>query len=196
MPTPNLIRRLLLAAIVAAAEHAPAATHLWVGPAGGNWSTPANWVGMAPPTSGEMGGTVVVFVSGSSSVANIAGLVVDQIAFTGSGNTINATTPLTLATGDTSPTIADANGGNTIADTVSLVLAGSAAGDVEITNSGNGVLTIAADVSGTPGNKLRLSGNISLQGTNSYSGVTFVSAGLLTLDSPTVDGAIPGSLSI
>lgn len=58
------------------------ATHTWIGPAGGKWSTSGNWSG-GVPTNGEPGGTIVQFASNTTSTMDIAGLTIDQVRFTG-----------------------------------------------------------------------------------------------------------------
>ncbi len=90
------IRRILICLVVVGAlgvlgaSPAFASTHVWIGPSGGAWSNSANWSGGVPAT-GEPGGTIVQFGSNTSSNMDISGLVVDEIHFTGSGNTIGGT---------------------------------------------------------------------------------------------------------
>ena len=55
----------------------------------------ANWTG-GKPTSSENGGTVVQFNAGSTSIMDIANLVVDQIVFTGNNNAIGGTSGIKL----------------------------------------------------------------------------------------------------
>src|SRR5262249_28951577 len=64
------------------------ATHIWTGAGDGiHWSDNNNWNGGAPTTA-EFGGTIVQFNGGTDTSDDITGLAVDQIHFTGSGNTI------------------------------------------------------------------------------------------------------------
>src|SRR5262245_61029325 len=69
-------------------QDASAATHTWAGPTNGSWSVGANWTG-GVPTTGEPGGTTVTIASGTTSIMDIPGLVVDQLNLNGSGRTIN-----------------------------------------------------------------------------------------------------------
>ena len=84
----------LFALALFGAAPALGATHTWIGPTNGAWSNPLNWSGGSIPTTGEAGGTIVQFSTGTSSSMDIAGLVVDEIHFTGANNTINGTTAL------------------------------------------------------------------------------------------------------
>src|SRR5258706_10891035 len=77
-----------------AASPVAAKVHSWVGPSmGGLWSTAANWTNGVPTSNEpEVGGTEVVFGSNVQSTDNIAGLVINEIHFTGGGNNVSGTT--------------------------------------------------------------------------------------------------------
>ena len=172
------------------ASPALASTHVWAGPANGNWSVAANWTGGVPAT-GESGGTVVSFPAGSTSTMDISGLVVDQITFTGSGSTISGATPLGINGGHFITDINDANGGNTIATPVAI----KGATPVQ-TNVSSGQLTISGDITGSSGLTKTGPGTLFLNGpSNTYIGTTEVQEGLLTLKAA-VTVSIPGDLII
>jgi hypothetical protein len=137
---------LLCALVLFAAAPALGATHTWIGPSGGAWSNASNWSG-GKPTTGESGGTIVQFGSNTVSSMDIVGLTVDQIDFTGAGNTITGTTALGINGNNLIHNIASDGAGNTLAATLPIGLIGSA---TEATSS-VGTLTIAGAVSGTPG---------------------------------------------
>ena len=179
------------------------ATHTWTNTLGtGNWSDPGNWTG-GKPTTGESGGTIVVFgtVAGQlTSTQNIAGLVVDQIQFTTHpGNTINLTTQnLGLNGANMLNNITDSTGGT---DTIigsgagqGLVLSGAAAG---ISANSGSTVTIQSIITGSVGLVNLGAGTLNLFGSanNTYTGTTTVEAGTLQLNN-SVGFAIPGNLVI
>jgi hypothetical protein len=137
----------LFALALAGAAPAPAATHTWIGPTNGMWSNAANWSG-GKPTNGEAGGTIVQFGANSTSSMDIAGLVVDQIHFTGANNTINGATALAINGSNLVQNIVSEAAGNTLGATLQVTMPGPA--PVEVASSA-GRLTIAGPVSGTPG---------------------------------------------
>jgi hypothetical protein len=108
----------LVALALVSAAPALAATHTWIGPTNGVWSSAANWSGGSKPTSGESGGTIVQFGSNTTSSIDIAGLVVDEIRFTGANNTINGTTGLTISGSTLVVNIASEGAGNTLGTTL------------------------------------------------------------------------------
>ncbi|HEX2746945.1 MAG TPA: autotransporter-associated beta strand repeat-containing protein, partial [Verrucomicrobiales bacterium] len=169
-----------------------AATHTWTG-AGGNslWSNAANWAG-GKPTSSESGGTNVVFGSGTASVCDIVGLTVDQIHFTGGGNTLSGTTTLGLSGATAFVNILSDTGTNTIAATLPMVISGQNC-FVDVVA---GSLTLANNVSGTVGLRKRGAGTCTITGNNSYTGPTSVVGGVLSLNSNGSNTAVPGNLVI
>jgi hypothetical protein len=82
-----------LALALCGAAPALGATHAWIGPPNGLWSSAGNWTG-GVPTNGESGGTIVQFSANTTSSMDITGLVVDEIHFSGANNTIGGTTAL------------------------------------------------------------------------------------------------------
>jgi fibronectin-binding autotransporter adhesin len=156
-------------------------THTWIGPTNGTWSNAANWSGGSKPTSGEPGGTIVQFGANTTSSMDIAGLVVDQIHFTGANNTINGTTALTINGSNLVQNIVADAGGNTLGATLQVAIAGAA---VEAASSA-GMLTIAGPVSGAVGLVFAGSGGeFALTASNTYTGPTAILSGALHIATP------------
>ena len=116
---------LLGAFSLVAVPGASAATHVWIGPSGGLWSNSANWSGASKPTSGEPGGTVVQFGTGTNSTMDIAGLAVDEIHFTGAGNTINGSQTLTINGSTLVQNVVSEGAENTLAATMPITIVGA-----------------------------------------------------------------------
>jgi autotransporter-associated beta strand protein len=162
-----------------------AATHTWIGGAGGLWSNAANWTGGAP-TSGEAGGTIVQFGASTTSTMDIAGLTVDEIHFTGASNTINGDAghdPLSISGLVAIDNIVSDGTGNSLAATVPIALAGTTTVFVKSTA---GLLNMAGNISGPAGMRFIGSGAVgtTLSGqSNTYTGTTTVAIGTLGLNS-------------
>ena len=175
------------------------ATHTWMGPAGGAWSTPANWNG-GIPTTGETGGTIVQFGSNSTSVDDIAGLVIDQLHFTGGNNLVQGGSGIVLAfAGSSSPdNIINDTGTNTIDATLSLNLTVQActvlipSGELILGSAIQGNQALDLDT-GSAAGTLEFIGAAA----NTYTGGTTVEEGTLLLNRTSVNAAIPaGKLQI
>ena len=180
---------------------ADAATHTWKGAAGGHWSLASNWTG-GVPTSGESGGTIVSFGSSTSSVMDIAGLVVDEILFTGGGNTVGGTTTLGIDGTSLVVNIQSNTGTNALSSSLPLSFSTGAAVEADVIT---GTLTIAGNISSAAGSDgfnvsngtTAPAGILALSGqTNTYTGVTYVISGVLELNSNGINTAIPGNLQI
>ena len=171
------------------ASPAVASVHVWTGAVNTLWSNAGNWTGGVPAT-GELGGTTVQFGSGTSSTMDIPGLTVDQIHFTGTGNTITGSTPLGINGSTLITNILDGSGGNTLA--VPTALTGGAAVLADVTA---GQLTMSGTVSGSAPIVFTGSGasGVTLTGNNTYTGTTTVTSGTLQLNSNGVATAITGS---
>ena len=171
------------------ASPAVASVHVWTGAVNTLWSNAGNWSGGVPAT-GELGGTTVQFGSGTSSTMDIPGLTVDQIHFTGTGNTITGSTPLGVNGSTLVTNILDGSGGNTLA--VPTALTGSTAVLADVTT---GQLTMSGTVSGSAPIVFSGSGasGVTLTGNNTYTGTTTVTSGTLQLNSNGVATAITGS---
>ena len=166
----------VLALALCGAAPALGATHTWVGPSGGLWSTAANWSPASKPMTGESGGTVVQFDSGRTSTMDIAGLVVDQIRFTGASNTINGSAPLTISGSTFVQNIVSEATGNTLSSSLHVTLSGA---PVEEASSA-GMLTVAGPIGGATGLVFAgTGGEFALTGENAYTGSTTITAGTL-----------------
>ncbi len=186
------IRRCLLGVsmvLAFGATPALASTHVWQGPAsGGLWSTAANWTN-GLPTTGETGGTIVQFNSSTSTTMNIVGLTVDQVHFTGTGNTVLASgsTALGVSGSTLVSNILDDAGGNALAAPITL------SGAVVFANVATGTLTLSGSISGSDGLLVSGSGagGVTLTGSsNTYTGTTTVEAGTLALNSNGINTAV------
>jgi autotransporter-associated beta strand protein len=159
-----------------------AATHIWTGPAGGAWSSPANWNG-GVPTTGESGGTIVQFGSNTSSSMDIGGLVVDQIHFTGTGNTIDGTTILGIDGSTLVENLVSDGASNTLDTSLPIALSGA---NSEVVSAG-GTLSIDGAVTGPAGLVfISTGGGFSMSAGNtgdSYTGSTYVESGVLHMAS-------------
>ena len=189
--------------LVALEDRLVPATHTWTNAAGTDlWSNALNWTG-GKPTTGETGGTIVVFGTVATQLAStqdIAGLSVDQIQFTKNpGTTINLTTQnLGLNGANLVSNILDSTGGT---DTIGgsgagqgLVLSGAAAG---MNVNAGATVTILSNITGAVGLVTQGAGTLNLFGSvgNSYAGTTNVTDGTLQLNKST-GAAIPGNLAI
>ena len=171
----------ILTLALCGAAPALGATHTWIGPSGGAWSNAANWSGASKPTSGEPGGTIVQFGSGTTSTMDVAGLVVDEIHFTGASNTINGSTPLTISGSTLVQNIVSEATGNTLGSSLHVTLSGA---PVEEAASA-GMLTVAGPIGGTDGLVFAgTGGEFALTGENDYTGATAITAGTLHIGTP------------
>lgn len=182
----------LITLALAGAAPALGATHTWIGPVGGVWSNAANWSG-GVPTSGELGGTIVQFGANTTSTMDIAGLVVDQIHFTGANNTIAGTRALSINGSTLTQNIVSDAGGNTLDGRLPITLVGVA---VEVVSKA-GTLTLAGPTGGADSLLLIGSGggfslNGGSTGGNTYSGATTLLSGTLHIATPlgvVIDGS-------
>lgn len=182
-----MVLTIFFATILATARPAAAALHVWVGFGDGvSWNDPLNWTG-GVPTSNESGGTVVLFVTGTTTTDNIAGLVLDQIHFSGGGNTINGTTTLSFSgAGDA---ILNDSGTNTLGSTLPISTASVNGLPVTVTA---GLVVINGVISGSGAFHLTGPGQLRLNGANTYPLVASVESGTLLLGgaSPTIPGQL------
>jgi autotransporter-associated beta strand protein len=160
---------------------ASAATHTWIGPSGGAWSTAANWSGASKPTSGEVGGTIVQFGSNTTSTMDIPGLTVDEIRFTGAKNTINGSETLSINGSTLVQNIVSEGAENKLASSLHITLVGAS---TELSSS-TGMLTVNAPIAGTPGLVFAgAGGSFALYDENTYTGPTVISSGALHIAAP------------
>ena len=178
--------------------------HVWQGGAGGLWSVPANWNG-GVPTNGEATGTIVQFGAGTTSTDNIVGLVVDQVHFTGGGNTISGSgggVSLGISGNTLFTNIQNDTGTNTFDISLPMVLSvgfymgvAITAGQVNLneTISGNTGIELLSTSTGT----LQLGTGLGADASNTYTGGTQVAAGTLLLNkNGAAAQAIPDNLMV
>ncbi len=174
------------------------ATHTWIGPTSGAlWNNAANWNG-GVPTTGENGGTIVVFNTNISSTDNISGLILDEIHFLAGGNTVNGGPGYSLGlTGAflTNNLLSDA-GTNTFASSLPVSLTGAPVFAIVAA----GKLIFDDAVGGTTGINLRpgsANGTLTFSGTNAntFPGSLSVAEGTVELAKTGV-AAIGGALKV
>ncbi len=181
-----------------------AATHTWAGAGlSGFWSLPANWAANNPPTAGEAAPVIITFPSGAArlnNTNNVAGLVIDQLNFTGTGYTINGSgsgaTIILRGTGGTT-VLNSASALNTVDNSIFLTLSNT----VNFTINTNGSLILASVVQGSGSITKLGSGTLTLfaDGADTYAGLTRVTTGILKLYCGTSGSpqlAVPGDLEI
>jgi uncharacterized repeat protein (TIGR01451 family) len=146
-----------------------AATAVWVGGSGTNWSTSANWLNGYVPQAGDD----IVFPNSPTSLVNsndlAAGLIVQSIAIGDDymlpGNSITLLGSVVM------------NGGTAATITLPIVTPGS-----QPFNVGAGMqLAVAGGVSGAGGITKVGTGTLALPTGNTYTGGTTVSAGVLNI---------------
>ena len=157
-----------------------------------NWSDSGNWGFVGTPANGD----TVIFPGGVARLTNtnnISPLILNAIQFAGASggyqiygnaftltNRIDATNTAGLNTINNDITLSIATVIVTVSNSPTLTLAGSISGTVGLTKSGTGTLSLD-----TP------------SGFNSFSGTTWVQAGMLTLyNGGPADGGIGGPLVI
>jgi fibronectin-binding autotransporter adhesin len=129
----------------------------------------------------------------STSIMNIPGLVVDEIHFTGAGNTIEGSTALTVSGSALIQNIVSEADGNTLGATLALTLSGA---PVEAASSA-GTLTLAGSIGGAAGLVFAGSGgSLALTGANSYTGATTIVSGALHIATPAGQVIVGSALTI
>lgn len=199
-----------LAITLAPADAALAATRTWDGDGpDGNWSTGANWVGGVAPQDGDE----LVFPAGASRLTTNNDLSATtrlvQIVFSGGGyivggSAIHVTGPLrtTHATGITeisAPITLDADSTLEAGAFGRLTLLGTIATNGHALTLKNDDDTGGGfDVDGriTGSGAVTVDGNVILNGDNTYTGVTTVSSGTLSITSSSALGAATSGTSV
>ncbi len=176
---PKPILKLWLAVIAAAAAGlstpALAVNYTWSGSGGdNNWSTGANWLGGSAPTSGTTTATIFTGSTRLGPVIDTATGTVGGLAFLAAANsfTISGTT-LTIAA---SGTIVNSSTSAQVVANSGIVLLGSSTWN----GAANSSLSVSAPISGVGSIVKTGAGLLALSGTNTYSGSTSVTAGVLS----------------
>ena len=190
-------------------DRLPPATHIWTGADAGKfgflWSVAGNWTG-GVPTTGEVGGTIVQFNGGYSSIDNIVGLVIDQLHFAGDENSIAGFGRATLGINQYGASqmngIVNDTGNNIVQASLpmSLVASGGEVNGVGVQVIA-GQVTLAGAINGNAGLTLEqrsASGVLQLSGpsANTYTGQTFVFEGTLLLNKDAGQAATAGDFVV
>lgn len=168
---------------------------MWNQTGGGNWSsgnpnmTQDNWTGYKPTVAGD----AALF---GSSIVDPSTVVVDTphvVGFMRFANAnaytigANGSSNLTLNNGSSSAVIAVTTGSHTIAENVSLI------SNLDLLPAASTTLTMSGVISGASKNvEVNGAGAVELSGANTYSGVTAVSNGTLTLSGARTAAATGG----
>lgn len=166
------------------------AIHTWIGPNGGVWSAATNWAGGFAPNAGEVGAQLI-FNSDVTSIGNIAGLVVDSIAFNADHNVI-LTAPLGLNGVVDFPQI-EATSSTAVFSGAAISLIGPST--PALNTGSSGTIMIQSDLTGPSGIRTIGNGTVILQGSATYAGSTNVTSGVLQLkNSANANNTLPPSL--
>jgi fibronectin-binding autotransporter adhesin len=160
-----------------------------------NWSDAANWDATGVPTTGEVGGTIVIIpINDPTSFQDIAGLVINQILFMNSGSaTVTLLTPLGIDGSVSHFNIFSASGTNTITGS-SLTLSGATC-FIDLSAS---TMTIASAITGDQGICKVGTGLLELSTAvgNTYTGDTTVADGTLLLNTNTSDAGMSNNIVV
>ncbi len=165
-----------------------AATRTWTGGGGNsNWTTTANWGGTAP-----VAGDNLVFPSGAAQLTNTnnygAGTSFASITISGTGYTLAGNSIALGAAGLT-------ESGASAANAINLPLAMAATATMNLSGAGS-ALTLGGVVSGAGGITKTGTGTLTLSATNTYTGATTVSAGIIRIQSAAALGTPAGATSV
>lgn len=169
------------------ARVADAATHTWTGLGDAlHWSDGNNWTN-GVPTSNEVGGTIIEFGTGTSTVDDIVGLTVNLLHFVGNNNLVGGTTLLQFTS---LASIVSDTGTNMIQSSLPIAAGSQTLG---LYGKGGGVLVVDSVISGS-GEVGVYDGTVRLSGVNTMTNTTFVNDGTLLLAAPGV--SVPHGLRI
>lgn len=163
--------------------------HTWSGLGGDSeWGTANNWVGNNPPGVGEQWAQIV-FPSGPTNVVannNIGDISVKSLTMVG-GYTIGGNSPITMNTNSTISVSAGTTSAVSIGGAGQLQLVGTTSITVGTGLSATISRDIVNNTLAVPGTLIKTGlGTLAMTGaTNSYSGLTTISQGLLTISDNT-----------
>lgn len=170
----------------------------WINPTGGDWNTDANWTAPHPDATDAIAG-FVGFPTSLGTITSTSDITVGSLIF-------DTTTPININLGHNltfskSPgEIAQIFCSGSSSNTISCPIILSSDLDIFIISeinlsiqnsiSGSGALTLYGSSNSAATDKLLLSGS------NSYTGGTFVSTGILQIDGANNATVIPGDISV
>ena len=165
-----------------------AAVRTWTGGgANNNWTTPANWGGVAP-----LAGDDLVFPSGALQLSNTndfaAATSFKSITIAGSGYTLSGNS-IALGIGNL------AESGVGASNTISLAMSFAATDSITVSDAG-ATLTASAVISGAGGLTKLGAGTLILSAANAYTGVTTLSAGVIDARSNAALGTGAGATTV
>ena len=163
-----------------------AQTFTWTGAQNANWGVGANWAGGVAPSG--TGAENLVFPSGASNLATnniLNNATFNSITIKGSGYTVS-NKAITLGAGG----LADSSAAGT--NTVSVAITFAATRTVTVSNAGT-TLTISGVISGAGGLTKSGAGLLVLSAANTYTGVTTINAGTVSIAADAGLGAAPGA---
>ena len=182
---------------VTIADNIPPTIFSWITSGSGTWSDSLNWttdvgVGLPPLPAGQAD-YVFNFNPAATYTATqnqSMGYVLNKINFSGSVVTLNGNSLALTANGLVMPEL---NQSSSSAITVATNLA--LADHTTLAGTGGGEVTITGIISGTSSLTKTTSGNLILNQSNTYSGGTTISAGMLTIGAQTAMGSGPVTLA-
>lgn len=165
---------------LAVAIFTPSAGVNWIGGTSSDWATGSNWQGGSAPNASGAGAIFGNAAANPTVTLVSSGKTVGAITFNANvGTTIGGANTISLNNGAAAATIAVSGGTHAINAPLTL------SSDLAITAAAASQLTIGGNISqASAGKALSLSGGgtLILGGTNSYSGPTTVSAGVLRVN--------------
>jgi autotransporter-associated beta strand protein len=175
------------------ASHLPCAAAMtyWIGcPSGFYFSNASCWTAM--PTSLAFP-RVLVFNGGEAPLDDIANLAVAQVQFNGNsvGTFLGGTTPLTLEANGTMPVINSLKGTNSILQQLSLTLVPDVPYATVWVNVAGGEVDVHGILQGPGGLRKTGAGTLALLQNNSFAGPLEIDDGIVALDAPGFDAAVP-----